>query len=144
MMPLRNRQKLIQAIEKSARILLPEQIVQEYAHGVEAERFGPPELAIDGLRIECRRLPHLQLIDGSARHEIASHHPAGRIAPRSRTFAAPDRAPLRVADGGHERDEKERGDALSHDGGHRVTPNWKRVRERYCCPGRRIVDGKFG
>ncbi len=32
------------------------------ADGVEAESFGISELAVDGLRVECALLPHLNLV----------------------------------------------------------------------------------
>ena len=66
---------------------------------VEAERFCPAELAVDGARVERRRLPHLELIDRGAGNEVAADKPAGGIRPRARTLLRPDAAPeLRRAD----------------------------------------------
>lgn len=60
---------------KTHRILLPEQVVQEDAHGIHAHRFRPAEFLVDLDRIEGRRLPHLQLIDRRRGHVIAADQP---------------------------------------------------------------------
>jgi len=62
--PRRNRQKLVDAFLKASRVLLPEQIVQEHAHSVHAQGFGPAKFLLDLVRIERRFLPHFQLVDG--------------------------------------------------------------------------------
>jgi hypothetical protein len=57
------------------RILLPEQVVQEDAHGVHAQTFRPAQLLVDLLWIESLRLPHFQLVDCIRRNVVAAHQP---------------------------------------------------------------------
>src|SRR3954467_11456359 len=93
MMPVRDGKELIDAIEKPRGVLLPEQMMQEHAHGVETELLGPTQLAIDRGWIERRLLPHLELVDRGTRREVAAHEPAGGIGPCTRSLACPLRAP---------------------------------------------------
>ena len=74
-MPGGDGEELVEAPAKSGRVLLPEQIVEEHAHGVHPEGFGPAELLVDFCGIESRLLPHLQFVDGILRDEIAAREP---------------------------------------------------------------------
>ena len=42
---------------------------------VHAERLGPAQLAVDGGRVERVGLPHLELVDGGGRGEVAADEP---------------------------------------------------------------------
>ena len=68
-------QKCVDALLKALRILLPEQVVQEHAHGVHADALGPAQFAVDGGRIEGVGLPHLQFVDGRRRQKVRAHRP---------------------------------------------------------------------
>jgi hypothetical protein len=74
-MPRRNGQESVDALPEARRILLPEQVVQEDAHGIHAHRFRPAEFPVDLDRIEGRFLPHLQLVDRRLGHVIAANQP---------------------------------------------------------------------
>src|SRR5712671_292609 len=87
-----DREELVHATQKADRVLLPEEIVKEDAHGVEAERLRPSELTVDGTWVECRRLPHLELVDCRTGNEVAANEPARGIRPRVRPFHRPDGA----------------------------------------------------
>ena len=63
---------------------MPRQIVQENAHGVEAQRFGPAEFQIDALGIEGFRLPHLQFVDGGGGDVVAADQKGLVLVPRVR------------------------------------------------------------
>ena len=63
--------KLVDALLEALWILLPQQIVQEDAHGVHAQRFRPAQFLVDLLRIERVRLPHLQFVDGGGGNVVA-------------------------------------------------------------------------
>src|SRR6266550_6467948 len=47
-----DREELVHATQEANRVLLPEEIVQEDAHRVEAERLRPSELTVDGTWIK--------------------------------------------------------------------------------------------
>ena len=68
-------QKSVDALREAFRVLLPEQVVQEDAHGVHADGFGPAEFAIDGGGVEGVGLPHFQLVDGGGGKEVGAHRP---------------------------------------------------------------------
>src|SRR2546429_5682980 len=70
-----NRQKLVDALLETISVLLPEQVMQEDAHRVHAEGFGPAKFLVDLFRIKSRLLPHFQLIDRRARNVIAPNKP---------------------------------------------------------------------
>jgi hypothetical protein len=74
-MLVRNREKLVHPLEKPRRILLPEQVVQKHPHGVHADALGEAEFTVDRRQVERIGLPHLKLIDGAARNEVAAHQP---------------------------------------------------------------------
>src|ERR1700719_853567 len=76
-----NREELVHATQEADRILLPEEIVQEDAHCVEADRLCPSELTVDGTWVDGRDLPHLQLVDGRTGNEVATDKPACGIGP---------------------------------------------------------------
>src|SRR6185312_12098161 len=54
------------------RILLPRQVMKEDAHAIEADGFGISQFPVDGCRVECLLLPHLQLVDRSAGYKIGA------------------------------------------------------------------------
>ena len=56
-------------------ILLPEQVVQEDAHGVHADAFGPAQFAVDGGGIEGIGLPHLEFVDRGGGQKVRAHRP---------------------------------------------------------------------
>jgi hypothetical protein len=76
-----NGQKLIDAVLKACGILLPNEVVQEDAHGVHAQALCPPELAIDLRRIEGRCLPHFKFVDGVGVKEVCAHKPRLLLVP---------------------------------------------------------------
>ena len=67
--------ELTDAFLKSGGVLFPDWIVQEHAHGIDADALGPIEFHVDPFWIERIRLPHFQLIDGSGRDVVAAHQP---------------------------------------------------------------------
>jgi len=87
-----DREELVHPTQKADRVLLPEEIVQEDTHRVEAERLCPSELAVDGAWVERRRLPHLELVDCRTGNEVAANEPACGIGPRPRPLLRPDGA----------------------------------------------------
>ncbi len=64
-------EELIHAIDESFWILFPGEVMQENANAGEAEALCKTEFAIDGFRVPCFSLPHLELVDGSAWGEVA-------------------------------------------------------------------------
>src|SRR6266436_10038540 len=88
---LRDTQKNVEALLESFGILLPEQVVQEHAHGVQAERFRPAEFFVNALGIKSRGLPHFQLIDCSGWNVVASNEPGLLRVPILRGFVCPTR-----------------------------------------------------
>src|SRR5215469_7058039 len=68
-------QKLVDATPETLLILLPRQVVEEHAHGVHANAFSPAEFAVDLVRIEGVRLPHLELVNCIGWYEIRAHRP---------------------------------------------------------------------
>src|SRR5712664_863034 len=68
-------QKPVNSRPEARRILLPRQIVQEYAHAVQADGFGPSQFPVDPLWIECFLLPHLEFVDRGCRNVIATDNP---------------------------------------------------------------------
>jgi len=91
-MSVGDREELVHSTQKADRVLLPEEIVKEDAHGVEAERLCPTELTVDGTWVERRRLPHLELVDCRTGNEVAANEPACGIGPRPRPLLRPDGA----------------------------------------------------
>src|SRR5438128_2624699 len=75
-------EELVDAIQEADRVLLPEEMMQEDAHRVEAEGLCPSQLAVDGTRVERCRLPHFELVDRRAGNEIAANQPSRGIGPR--------------------------------------------------------------
>ena len=65
----------VDALAEAGGVLLPEEIVEEDAHGVHADGFGPAEFGIDALWIEGVRLPHLELVDGVGGDVVAADEP---------------------------------------------------------------------
>src|ERR1700682_3001338 len=85
----RNTEKCIDTMTETCWVLLPRQIVEEYAHGVEAKRFGPPTFGIYALGIKCVRLPHLQLVDCVCSNIVAADKPRLPAVPIIGTFFSP-------------------------------------------------------
>ena len=75
MVASRDRQELVDALAKTGSVLLPQQIVQKYAHGVHAHGFGPSEFLVDLRGIEGGFLPHLQFVDRRFRDIVAANEP---------------------------------------------------------------------
>src|SRR6202022_4440658 len=88
-MPRRDRQELVNALLKTGGILLPEQVVQEDAHGVHAHRFSPSQFLFDLFGIKRRLLPHLQLVDRRLRNIITSNQPGLLRVPSIRLLLRP-------------------------------------------------------
>ena len=68
---------------------LPDEVVEEHAHAVHPDLGRPTQLALDRLRIPGLRLPHLELVRGGARGEVAAHEPRLFRVPLVRAFFAP-------------------------------------------------------
>ena len=68
----RDGQKRIHALAEARLVLLPEQIVEEYPHGVHADALRPAQFEIDPFRIERFGLPHFQLVDCGGRDVIGA------------------------------------------------------------------------
>src|SRR5215469_1461447 len=74
-------EKLLDPLLEACRILLPDEIVQEYPHGVHTQPLRPSQLLVYFRRIKGRRLPHFQLINGVGGDEIAAHEPGLMLIP---------------------------------------------------------------
>ena len=83
------REKLVEALLESVGVLLPQQVVEENAHGIHADRLRPAELLVDLLGIEGCGLPHLQLVDRVVGNEVAAHQPRLLLIPRVGLFNRP-------------------------------------------------------
>src|SRR5712692_5427545 len=68
-------QKRIDSLLEPSRVLLPEEVVQKYAHRVHAKSLGPTQFFVDLLRIESVRLPHFKFVDCVCRYEVATNQP---------------------------------------------------------------------
>ena len=68
-------QKGVDALLITLGILLPDQVVEEDAHGVHADVLSPAELAIDLRRVEAIALPHFNLIDCVLGDVVAADEP---------------------------------------------------------------------
>ena len=73
------------------RILLPEQIVQEHAHGVHSKSFRPSEFLVDLWQVEGLLLPHFQFVDGVGWNVIAPNWPRLLLIPRICSLLGPPR-----------------------------------------------------
>ena len=76
-----NLQKLIDAFFEAIRILLPYQVVQEYAHRIHPEALRPTQFPVDLRRVEALRLPHLEFVDGICRNVVAANQPGLLLIP---------------------------------------------------------------
>jgi hypothetical protein len=76
-----DRKKMFETLQETARVLVPEKIMQEDPDRVEAQPFGPAEFLVDSLRVEGLRLPHLQRVDGRPGDVVAAERPRLRVGP---------------------------------------------------------------
>ena len=74
-MPGGNVQIPVYPVLESFPVGLPEHMMQENPHAVEAEFFCPSELAVYRFGIESVFLPHFELVYGVGRNEIATCNP---------------------------------------------------------------------
>src|SRR5690348_14411870 len=70
-----DRKELVEALLEARGVLLPEQVKEEYAHGVHAHRFGPAQFRIDLGGIESCFLPHFEFVDRGFRNVVAADEP---------------------------------------------------------------------
>jgi hypothetical protein len=68
-------QKFIHPVQKTLRILFPQQIVQKYPHRIHAQRLRPTQFPVNHWQIECLGLPHFEFVNGCACHKVAAHQP---------------------------------------------------------------------
>ena len=91
LVPVGRGQELLDPLEESLRVLLPEQVMQEDPDAVEAQALGPAELAVDRGQVEGVGLPHLELVDRRARARSCSRRardvPRPGLGPRDRPGA---------------------------------------------------------
>src|SRR5450432_4694526 len=87
-----DRQKCVDPLPKARGVLLPQKIVQEYAHGIHANVLSPAKLLVDLLRIEGVFLPHFQFVDGTGRNVVAADQPWLLLVPSVRFGLTPPRA----------------------------------------------------
>ena len=88
-MLVRNAQENIDAMFEPLGILLPKQIMQENAHGIQPQRFRPAQFLINFCGIKSVRLPHFQLVDRRCGNEVAAHQPRLLLIPLVRGFRRP-------------------------------------------------------
>src|SRR6185437_9427405 len=81
-MPGCNLEKNVDALLKTFRVLLPEQIMQEHAHSIHPNGLRPTQLLVDLLGIEGSCLPHLQFVDGVAWNVVSADQPGLLTVPR--------------------------------------------------------------
>src|SRR3974390_2629256 len=74
-MARRDGEERIDALLKALRVLLPQKVVEEDAHGVQADALGPTQFAVDGGLIEGVGLPHLEFVDRSGGEEVCADGP---------------------------------------------------------------------
>jgi len=68
-------QEFIHAIEEAGSVLLPGKVVEEDAHRIHAQAFGPTEFAVDCGKVKGVGLPHFEFVDGSAGDKVAADEP---------------------------------------------------------------------
>ncbi len=86
-----DRQKGVDALLETFRVLFPQLVMQEDAHGVHADAFGIAQFGVDFLRVEAARFPHLELVDGVLGGEVAADQPTLMAVPGIGLLGAPAR-----------------------------------------------------
>ena len=84
-------QEALEPAQEPARVLLPEQVVEEDPDRVEAEILGPAELLVDDEGIEGLRLPHLERVDRRPRDVVAAERPRLATGPNVGLLGRPAR-----------------------------------------------------
>ena len=84
-------EELVHPVEKSSRVLLPGEVVEEDAQGIETQILGPGQFTVDLLEIEGIRLPHFELIDRVGGNIIAPDRPGPLLHPGLGFFRGPAR-----------------------------------------------------
>ncbi len=80
--PIRNGQELIQPLEKAGAVGRPQLILQKDPHCVHARCLRQRKLPVDQLRVERRRLKHLELVDCVRRNVVCPNKPGLLGVPR--------------------------------------------------------------
>src|SRR6516162_2511529 len=101
-----NLEKGSDAPPEAGGVLLPQQIVQEDAHGVHADGSRPTELEVDPLRIESVRLPHLERVDRGRGYVVGTEDPGLSRIPVTGLLLAPALPRTRCLRG-HAREEEQ-------------------------------------
>jgi hypothetical protein len=86
---LRDAQENVEALFESLGILLPEQVVQKDAHGVQAQGLRPAELLVYALGIESIRLPRFKFVYGRGWNVVAADEPGLMCVPIVRSLFSP-------------------------------------------------------
>src|SRR5262249_41160400 len=113
-------------------VRFPGEVVQEDAHGVEADLLGPAQLAVNRLGVERVGLPHFELIDGGAGDEVAADEPGLLGVPGVGLVGGPARRDvvffLAGADGpgGEEDETQEQPEGASHGEFSEMSGRWRR------------------
>ena len=84
-----NGEEVVHIAEERIMLVLPDRAVEEDPDSVETEAGSPSELPVDGFMVVGRGLPHLYLVYGCAREEVASHNPRLAVVPRVGLFHRP-------------------------------------------------------
>ena len=71
----RDLEEAIDAALEAGRVLLPEQVMQEDAHGVHSNGLGPAEFLVDAGGIEGIGLPHLEFVDCGGGEVVGADEP---------------------------------------------------------------------
>ena len=66
---------------ESFRVAHPDKVMEVNPYRVEAQVLCPSQLTFNGFKVKGLLLPHLKLVDSSARNKITSHQPWFRIIP---------------------------------------------------------------
>src|ERR1700737_2306970 len=105
MVLVRNVQKRVDPRPQTVGVLLPGEIVEKNAHGVESNGFGPPQLKIDSLGVKRIRLPHLKLVDSGSRGVVAANQPGLPGIPVVGSFFSPPLLRLSMKTGAQAKDQ---------------------------------------
>lgn len=129
-MTIGDLEKPVYAFQEAGRILPPKLVVEVHPHRVEAERFGPLQFPVDGLRVKGVGLPQFELVDGRAGQKLSADQPSRFPMPGVGSLLGPTFT------------GNARGGARHHNGHCEARPaTLDRIRDHVCAPMALGVQG---